>query len=124
MAQFRNEYRYAPRFGNPEHIWTCIGSLGAMHFHATDLGEEYEARHGIRYSAGLEIHSRAPLSDQPPNEKYWLIGGPCWHDGTSLYAQERVVPYWRQEPDNHERMFRFLEREYENRFIRDREDAA
>ena len=124
MARFRNEYRYAPRFDNPEHIWTCTGSLGAMHFHATDLGEEYEGKHGIRFSAGLEIHSRAPLSDTAPNEKCWLIGGPCWHDGTSLYAQERVVPYWRQEPDNHERMFRFLEREYENRFVSDREDTA
>jgi hypothetical protein len=114
---FKNEYRYVPRFGNSEHIWTCIGSLGAMHFHVTDLGEEYEETSGIRYSAGLEMHSRAPLSDTPPHEKCWLIGGPCWHDGTSLYAQETIVPFWQQDPHDHERMFRFIEREYERRFM-------
>ncbi len=117
MTKYRHEYRYAPRFGNPEHIWTVIGAKGAMHFHVTDLSEDYERANGVRWSAGLETHSRMPLGDDAPShEKCWLLGGPCWHDGTSLYAQEQIVPFWREEPDNHERMFQFLEREYYNRF--------
>ena len=58
----------------------------------------------------------AAFHDAPQTEKCWLIGGPCWHDGASLYAQETIIPYWLREPDNHERMFRFLEQDYTDRF--------
>lgn len=118
MARFRNEYRYAPRFGNPEHIWTVTGGRGAIHFHVTDLGKDY--KHGDRYGGGLEVHSRQPFGnsdDAPSHEKCWLLGGPCWHDGTSLYAQETLIPFWLAAPTDHERIFRLLEREYRERFI-------
>lgn len=114
--RYRNEYRYAPRFGYPEHIWTCIGAKGAMHFHVTDMGENH--KHGDRYSGGLEQHSRQPFGtdEAPSHEKCWLLGGPCWHDGTSLYAHETLIPMWLAAPNDHERVFRMLEHEYENRF--------
>lgn len=117
--KYRNEYRYRARPGGyPEHIWTCIGRWGAMHFHVTDLGADY--KHGERYSGGLETHARKPLDYQndqaPSHEECWLIGGPCWSDGTSLYAHEKLIPFWLVEPHNHERIFRMLEREYEEHF--------
>jgi hypothetical protein len=114
--KYRNEYRYSPRFGHPEHIWTCTGAKGAMHFHVTDLGEFY--KHGERYTGGLEQHSRQPFGpdEAPGQEKCWLLGGPCWHDGSSTYAHERLIPFWLSDPHDHERMFRLLEQEYERRF--------
>jgi hypothetical protein len=118
--KFSNEYRYKSRLMYPEHIYTVIGRAGAIHFHVTDLGEDSPTR----YSAGLEMHSRAPLCDSPPHEKCWLIGGPCWHDGTSLYAQERLVPIWLSDPHDHEHMFRVLEAEYRRRFEEDTSPVA
>ena len=96
---------------------------GAMHFHVTDLGEDY--KHGDRYCGGLETHSRQPLGadEAPSHEKCWLLGGPCWHDGTSLYAHEKLIPFWLTAPHDHERIFRMLEHEYEGQFNPPKDDA-
>lgn len=118
--RLQNKYTYGLRYGQPEHTWTCIGRRGAVHFHVLDMGERYEKEHGVRYSAGLEIYYRDPphdTEDAPSHEKCWLIGAPCWHDGTNLYAHERIVPFWLADPNNHERMFRFLENEYAERLL-------
>ena len=118
--KYRNEYRYHCPFGHPKHIYICRGRHGAMHFHITDLGEVHAKKYGHRYSSGLEAHHRTPpsyMDDRAPShEECWVIGGPCWHDGTSLYAEESLLPFWLQDPHDHERMFRLLEREYEDRF--------
>lgn len=120
--KYRCKYEYRNEFGNPKHVWTCIGRYGAMHFHVTDMGEKWAQEHGRdeRFSGGLEIHYRTPpdyMAEQAPSQdKCWLIGCPCWHDGTSLYAHETLIPMWRAAPDDHERMFRILIHEYEVRF--------
>lgn len=118
--RFVNEYKYRNQFGCPRHCWTCIGRHGAVHFHVIDHGEDYAKKHGGRYSGGLEFHYRQPpdymSNDAPSHEKCWLIGGACWHDGSSLYAQECVIPFWECDKNNHERMFKFLEREYSEKF--------
>jgi hypothetical protein len=58
------------------------------------------------------------MAEQAPSQdKCWLLHCPCWHDGTSLYASETVIPFWLVAPHDHERMFQFLIREYEDRFI-------
>lgn len=120
MPQFRSKYTYEPAFGHPRHVWTVIGRHGAIHFHVTDMGEEYRQKYGERYSGGLEVHYRSPPEhmehDAPSQDKCWLIGCPCWHDGTNLYATERVIPFWLAAPHDHERMFQFLIRDYEIRF--------
>jgi len=125
--KFRNEYKYCSPFGRPKHIWTCVGRHGAVHLHITDMGEAFAKKYGDQYSAGLECHCRQPprymADDAPANEKCWLIGGPCWHDGTSLYAQESYVPFWLGSPHDHERMFRRLEGEYRDRFEPDDRDG-
>jgi hypothetical protein len=125
--KYKNEYAYKRRpDGYPEHVWTCIGRKGAMHFHVTDMGEEWEQKGNDRYSGGLETHHRQPpdyMDDQAPGtEDCWLLHGACWHDGTSLYAHERLIPYWLVAPHYHERMFRMLEHEYEERFNRPNDD--
>lgn len=116
--KFRCKYEYHKPFGHPTHVWTCIGRHGAVHFHVTDMGEDF--KYGDRYSGGLEVHYRQPpehMRDQAPShDKCWLIGCPCWHDGTSLYASETLIPFWLAAPHDHERMFRLLEREYSDRF--------
>lgn len=130
MAKFRVKYEYSNPFGSPHHVWTVIGRHGAMHFHVTDMGEAWAQKHGRdqQYSGGLEIHHRAPpdymRDDAPSQDKCWLIGGPCWHDGTSLYASETIIPFWLCAPNDHERMFRFLEGEYARRFLPACDEAA
>lgn len=122
MAKYRCEYKYSKPYGSPEHTWTVVARHGAMHFHASDCGEEHAKKFGRdnRFSGGLEIHYRTPpdymANDAPSQDKCWLIGCPCWHDGTSLYASETIIPFWLVAPNDHERMFTFLIREYEERF--------
>lgn len=119
--KYRSKYTYEPSFGYPRHVWTVIGRHGAIHFHVTDMGEENGKKYGDRYSGGLEVHYRSPpeyMSDNAPSQdECWLIGCPCWHDGTSLYASETVIPFWLAAPNDHERMFQFLIRDYESRFL-------
>ena len=123
MMKYRCEYKYSKPWGNPYHVWTVIGRHGAIHFHASDMGQKWADEHGRdeRYSGGLEVHYRAPpsyMEDQAPSQdKCWLIGCPCWHDGTSLYASETVIPFWLCAPHDHERMFNFLIHDYEDRFM-------
>lgn len=110
--KYRNKYTYENRAGTKQHVWTCIGRMGALHLHISEQpsGECY---------GGLEIHYRHPpdyMSNHAPHEKCWLIGGPCWHDGTSLYVTETVIPMWHQIKD-HDYWFKWMEGEYVDRFL-------
>ena len=120
--KFRNRFEYVNRFGHPERSWFVIGRKGAIHFHVMDMGEKDGHEYGVRYSGGLECHYRQPpdymSEDAPSHERCHVLEGPCWHDGSSLYASETVIPFWLLAPDDHERMFRFLESEYVGRFDR------
>lgn len=124
--KYRCKYEYSKPWGSPHHVYTVIGALGAMHFHVNDMGAEKEDP-WMRYGGGLECHYRsAPdyMAEQAPSQdKCWLLCCPCWHDGTSLYASETVIPFWLAAPNDHERMFQFLIREYEDRFL-PKADAA
>lgn len=121
MPKYRSKYELQDRYGSWQHVWTVIGRHGAIHFHVSDMGEETANKHGLdRYSGGLEVHYRVPpdymAEDAPSQDNCWLIGCPCWHDGTSLYASEYLIPLWLCDPHNHKRMFEILQREYEDRF--------
>ncbi len=103
-------YQYCLRLfaGNWNHSYEVIGRWGALNFHVTDLGEDYAKKFSSdQYSAGLECHYRTPpsyMADQPPSQDYcWLLKQPCWHDGTSLYALEVLMPFF--DPQNHKPMF-------------------
>jgi hypothetical protein len=90
----------------------------AMHLHIDDMGEDHGLKYGDRYSGGIEIHYRVPpdyMRDQAPMAKCWLLGGPCWHDGSSLQATEHWIPMWLVDPHNHERIFGELQTELMDR---------
>lgn len=96
FRRYRVRYVWSHRFGHPHHSYEVVGRHGGLHLHISDLGDEHAKKYGERYSAGLESHWREPpgyMADQPPSQdECWLLKQPCWHDGTSLYAQERYVP--------------------------------
>lgn len=115
--KFRCKYEYSSLYGRPHHVWTVVGRDGAVHLHVSDLGEQWSSQHGQRYSGGLEVHYRHPQGDEAPSqEKCWLLGGPCWHDGTTMYAEETLIPLWQRAPHDHERMFGILQDDYAERF--------
>lgn len=116
--KFRCRYEYKKDVGWPEHIWSIVGPLGAIHFHVSENPKksEHEAN---RYSGGIELHYRSPpdyMKDQAPHENCWLLKNACWHDGSSLQATEWWIPRWRADPHNHDAMFELLQNEYVGRF--------
>ena len=119
MSRLRCEYVYSRPFGNPRHSWRLIGALGGIELHISGP-HKYEGRE--EYSAGLEMHYRAApdykAGDAPSHDHCWLLKCPCWHDGTSLYAQEHYVPLWFALRGDHDAMFDHLQGEYRERFAR------
>ncbi len=122
MRYGHQKYTWEKPFGSVRHMWQIVGPKGGVHFTA-NITEKYEP------SCGLEIHySEAPdyMRDQAPSQtNCWLIGGRCWHDGTSLYASETLWPMI--EPmlrsRDHDAIFRLLEHEADMRFRCEEVDA-
>lgn len=113
--RFNYAYTYNPSyFGSRSHTYELTGREGAIHFHVTEFkpGE---------WSGSLEEHRRvAPDGvDRPPSQlNCRLLGGPCWHDGTSLYASEVLIPRWHTNFPNHDAVFQWMAREFDDRFRR------
>ena len=110
-----SKYTYENLYGNPRHTYSVIGGKGAVHFHVTEIRRSDDEC----VSAGLEFHHREPpeyMKDDAPHEKCWLIGGACWHDGTSLYAQDKIVPVWQDERHDTEAFLKTIEYEYKKHF--------
>lgn len=89
--------------------WAVVGPLGGVH-----------AWHMVSdiHCSGVEYHDKKPSewhsrSNIPPHN-CWLIGCECWHDGTSLYAEEMYTPMF--EAQNDEPIYRQLERDYMRHF--------
>lgn len=99
-----------------ERLWSCVGPELGIHIW---IAKSEVPLLGREYYGGLEMHYRAApdyMRESPPSQKMcWLLEAPCWHDGTSLYASEVIIPFWKLDPDNDERMFEFLRDEYERR---------
>lgn len=105
-GQYRHhKYIWSKPFGNERHHWELVGANGALHFHAT-----YYADH--QTSCGLEVH-RIEGDGAPHHINCPLTGGRCWHDGTSLYAEEELWPLIKEylKTGDHETIFRILEGE-------------
>ena len=88
--------------GGPyETRWILTGPTGRGGFHCTNLAilawmrEETEMPDLWR-SGGVEYHHRAApdymAGEDATHEHCWILGGPCWHDGTSLWASEHWIP--------------------------------
>lgn len=116
MSKFRNHrYEYTIPFGSPRHRWQFIGPLGGISFHVSIVGE-YPALAGLEFHHSERCNYR--LDEAPDFISCPVIGGPCRHDGTSLYASERLWPL--VEPlvkiGAHDQIFNILEGEYEDHF--------
>lgn len=94
---YRYTIRQSFRHGRWEYSWELIGANGGVQLHISGP-HEYDGREN--WSAGLEYHWRKPpsyLAQSPPShDQCWLLNCPCWHDGTSLYAQDHYLPLFIQ----------------------------
>ena len=91
-ARYRYTYKTFLQYGQWKHEYTLVGAKGGVHLHISGP-HKYDGQD--HWSAGLEVHSRTPMNgeDKPPShDECWLLRCPCWHDGTSLYAQEHFLP--------------------------------
>lgn len=99
--------------------WAIIGPRGAVHF--------WKFNTTSHDCGGVEEHRKEPndyqVGEPPSQDNCFLLGCPCWHDGSSLYA-DKFFPILRDEGD--EGIFTKLEREYFGRFpsTDDRSDDA
>jgi hypothetical protein len=117
MRYAHQKYTWEKPFGSVRHMWQLVGPKGGIHFTANIWD-----RAGSDPACGLEVHYyEAPdyRRDEAPSQvNCWLIGGRCWHDGTSLYASETlwpmIVPMLRS--GDHDSIFRLLEHEADQRF--------
>lgn len=102
--------------------YDVIGAAGAVSLNVSGPhhygGEDH-------YSAGLECHWRSPpayMCDRPPShDECHVLKCPCWHDGTSLYAQERFLPLVLR--GEHEVVFALLAAEADDRLVEKSEAA-
>jgi hypothetical protein len=97
MRRIRTEDSYETR-------WMVVGPLGAVDFHCTNMETLRRIRDstGMRdlwRSGGVEYHHRAApdYMKEQSHEHCWILGGPCWHDGTSLWASEHWIPLLERE---------------------------
>ena len=112
MTKYRRRYELSYDIDTTVHIWSLVGPLGGLHLSIREYGREP--------SGGIEIHYRFPpdyMAEKPPHhDRCWLLGCPCWTDGSSLEATEYWIPLWQADPHNHKRMFEQLEGDVESRF--------
>lgn len=100
INNWRFKFQWRKRFTVPEFTYSVVGAPGGAHLHISDYTSirEEAISPEDKFSGGLEIHSRKPLEhmyNSPPSQDHcWLLKSPCWHDGTSLYVTETVIPMW------------------------------
>lgn len=76
--------------------YTCYwvkNSLGGVHIWYKEQPVDFQ--HWGRFYGGIEIHSPVQLYDfapEPTHSECWLLGCPCYHDGSSFYFTERIAP--------------------------------
>ena len=89
--------------------WAIIGPRGAVHF--------WKFNNISHNCGGVEEHRKEPADYQagepPREENCFILGCPCWHDGSSLYA-DKFFPIL--ELQGEEAIFIQLQIEYKNRF--------
>lgn len=112
-----HKYTWQNPFTAVSHRWEFVGPLGAVHFHVSVMKDSE-----FGPTAGLEFHHTGACNYRPGTAPDHidcpLTGGPCWHDGTSLYAIETLWPiisaYLRS--GEHRAIFDLLEREADQHF--------
>lgn len=95
-------YRTTIRGGYLTHMWSLANKDGGIHISANVT----PFRGQREWMGGCETHyAKCPDymdPDKPSHEHCWVLGAPCWHDGSSLYFSENVAPMlpspWDTEP--------------------------
>lgn len=98
-------YQVVLRGGNVTHLWSLADKTGGIHISANISSWSDGSR---QWLGGCETHyAKCPdymSPNKPSCEHCWVLGGPCWHDGSSLYFSENVAPFlpnpWEGEPHN------------------------
>ena len=111
MVEALSRIERKPKNGTRRHSFAVVGSKGAVEFwfHVDDMecsGFEKHARSGDGHWLGTPDH--------PSHLNCELLGGPCWHDGTSLWASEFWVPLYKT--GGADAIWRELECDYHQRF--------
>jgi len=122
------KYNYLPPSGEvTRHMWTVVGDNGGVHIWAEPHREEFAEKWGERFYGGVEIHSKVNIHSygdgKPDHEECWLLGGPCYHDGSSLFFSENIEPFIRHAGvpfgnNVHEYMNTYLHDWYQSHFGR------
>lgn len=104
-------YRLSLEFGRWRHSYVIEGAKGAMEFTVSEYND-------AKRISGLERHSVTPDGDKAPDHGLCQAVSfrPCWHDGTSLYAKEWLLPQWEECGGDHGYVFKMLLREYRKHF--------
>jgi len=108
------EYTLTERHGGWMHRYTMLTCHGAVDLWVNEM----KTLEGWARSGGLETHYNSPptymKNHAPHHQECWLTKLPCWHDGTSLYVEENILPYW--QPGKHDFIFNELRRHAKNQF--------
>lgn len=116
-----HQYKMTPRFGSHHHDWVVHCEQGAVNFHVSIVDDgSYEP------SCGMEFHSRTSTGGPPSHVDCGVIKGPCWHDGTSMYASrlwEDLGLRQAFEAGNHDAILQRLELEAFNHWSKDDEET-
>ena len=92
-------YKREPAFRDePMHTWWIKGPHGGVHIWARLSKLDGWPTEWI---GGVECHwAECPENgtgwhkpDAPSHGDCWLLGSPCWHDGSSLYFSEHIAPW-------------------------------
>lgn len=105
-------------YGSWRHSYVVEGATGAMEFTVSEYKMSSDTKSESQWSAGLEAHHAYPQEGKPPDHVFCqaISFRPCWHDGTSLYAMEKLLPQWIECGEDPVYVFQMLEREYQARF--------
>lgn len=117
--------KHSYTMGKDGPYWALVGPDGGIHIWARPVSPDRQSFREERFIGGVEVHYRKQPSwadAEPHHEDCWLIGGPCWHDGTSLYFSERIEPMLDAEGDgfterSHEYVRSELEYWYRTHFV-------
>lgn len=112
--RFRKKHQMTDRFGSGyRYSWSVECAHGAIEFWYSEfkaLNKE------IQKSGGIEVHYRQPpdymKDDCPSHHDCPLIGDCCWHDGSSLQADD-----WYDMAGDHEAIFARLEQRAKEVFL-------
>lgn len=108
MKTSHHKYTWTARHGTVTHQWELLTATGGIVFHVA-INESFGSP-----ACGIEKHSNTGKG-APDHSNCWLTHRWCWHDGSSLYASERLWPMI--EPlllkGDHARIFQILELDQE-----------